>query len=108
LSVAQLPDFTLTPLPLETIVNIDHGLMSRETTKMADNYLVILALVPVTVGSLYYALYKWRYGNFAHIPSALPRNIFIGHLGYTAAEYKNFGSSTVHPGPYRFPPYTDQ
>jgi hypothetical protein len=67
---------------------------------MADDYFAILALVTVTVAGLYYILYQWRYGKFAHIPSPLSRNIFIGHLGHIAAEYKNFGSSSVHPGAY--------
>jgi hypothetical protein len=66
---------------------------------MADTQYAILALVPVVAASLYFLLYRWRYSNtFAHIPSSLSRNIFLGHLGYIAAEYKKVGDPSVHPG----------
>ncbi|KAH7072855.1 cytochrome P450 [Paraphoma chrysanthemicola] len=42
-------------------------------------------------------LHQWRYGNFAHIPSPLKRNLFIGHLGYIGDEFKKAGSSAIHP-----------
>jgi hypothetical protein len=65
---------------------------------MADTQYVILALVPATVAAFYFLLYRWRYGSFAHIPSPLPRSLFLGHLGHIGAEYKKVGSSSVHPG----------
>lgn len=63
-----------------------------------DNLLTLLGLALGLVWALYYLLNQWRYMNFAHIPSKLTNNLFFGHLGYIAAEYKKAGSSTVHPG----------
>lgn len=66
---------------------------------MADNQYTILALVLPVAASLYFLLYRWRYSNtFAHIPSPLSRNLFLGHLGYIAAEYKKAGNPSIHPG----------
>ncbi|KAL6708686.1 hypothetical protein ACN47E_002382 [Coniothyrium glycines] len=63
-------------------------------TQIAIN---LLALVPLVAAFLYYQLYQWRYKRFASIPSNLKRNLFYGHLGYIAAEYKKVGSASVHP-----------
>jgi hypothetical protein len=65
---------------------------------MADSQYAILALIPAAVAGLYFLLYRWRYGSFAHIPSPLPRSLLLGHLGHIGAEYKKVGSSSVHPG----------
>jgi len=67
---------------------------------MADIQYAILALVPTVLAGLYFLLYQYRYGRFTNIPSPLKRNLFFGHLGYIADEYKKAGSSSVHPGKY--------
>ncbi|KAH4109701.1 hypothetical protein HBH98_035150 [Parastagonospora nodorum] len=64
---------------------------------MADIQYGILALVPTVLAGLYFLLYQYRYGKFTNIPSPLKRNLFLGHLGYIADEYKKAGSSAVHP-----------
>ncbi|KAH7355884.1 cytochrome P450 [Pyrenochaeta sp. MPI-SDFR-AT-0127] len=64
---------------------------------MFESLYIVLALLLGVVWLLYHQLHQWRYERFAHIPSTLPRNLILGHLGYIAAEYKKAGSSTVHP-----------
>jgi hypothetical protein len=65
---------------------------------MADIQYAILALVPAAIAGLYFLLHRWRFSTFANIPSPLKNNLFFGHLGYIADEYKKAGSSSVHPG----------
>lgn len=67
---------------------------------MADIQYVLLIALPAIVGGLYFVLHRWRYGKFAHIPSPLKNNLFIGHLGHIGAEYKRVGDPRVHPGRY--------
>jgi hypothetical protein len=57
-----------------------------------------VALMPAVAWLLYLQISQWRFKRFAHIPSKLSSNLFLGHLGYIAAEYKVLGSSTIHPG----------
>ncbi|KAF1945420.1 cytochrome P450 [Clathrospora elynae] len=64
---------------------------------MGDTLYAILALLPVVSWFLYYQLGQWRHKPFAHIPSKLSTNLFLGHLGHIAAQYKKVGSSDVHP-----------
>ncbi|KAH8731295.1 cytochrome P450 [Phaeosphaeriaceae sp. PMI808] len=64
---------------------------------MADTRYAIVALAPAFAAGLYFLLYRWRYHRFAHIPSPLRSNLFLGHLGYIAAEFKKLGGSSVHP-----------
>lgn len=65
---------------------------------MADPQYAILALIPAAVAGLYFLLHRWRYSAYANIPTPLKSNLFLGHLGYIADEYKKAGSSSVHPG----------
>jgi hypothetical protein len=62
----------------------------------------VLALIPAVAWLVYLQISQWRFKRFAHIPSKLSSNFFLGHLGYIAAEYKNI-SSTVHPGRTHIP-----
>ncbi|KAH7401867.1 cytochrome P450 [Phaeosphaeria sp. MPI-PUGE-AT-0046c] len=64
---------------------------------MADIQYVLLLVFPAVVAGLYILLHRWRYGAFAHIPSSLKSNLFIGHLGIIGAEYKRVGDPAVHP-----------
>lgn len=64
---------------------------------MADSQYAFLGLVAAIAASALFFLYRWRFTNFAHIPSPMSRNLFLGHLGYIAAEYKNLPNSSVHP-----------
>jgi cytochrome P450 len=72
--------------------------MSSTQDTMADLQYAALALAPALAAGLYWLLYQWRYKKFAHIPSKLKSNLFIGHLGYIGAEFKKAGSSDIHPG----------
>lgn len=65
---------------------------------MAQSSITLLAVVPALALFLYYQLYQWRYKKYAHIPKILQQNLFYGHLGYIAAEYKKAGSADIHPG----------
>jgi hypothetical protein len=65
---------------------------------MADNQYTILAVMPAIAAGLYFLLYRWRYNTFAHIPSPLSNNLFIGHLGYIAQGYKKYKDPATHPG----------
>jgi hypothetical protein len=61
---------------------------------MADTtQYAMLVLVPAIAAGLYFLLHRWRFGNFAHIPSPLKRNLFLGHLGYIGEEHQKLGSS---------------
>ncbi|KAF2831999.1 cytochrome P450 [Ophiobolus disseminans] len=64
---------------------------------MADTPYKVLLLIASILVTLYFLLHRWRYNRFANIPSPLKRNLFVGHLGYIAAEFKKAGSSTIHP-----------
>ncbi|KAL1793323.1 hypothetical protein ACET3X_008305 [Alternaria dauci] len=58
----------------------------------------LLALAPAVAWLLYLQISQWRFKRYAHIPSTLPSNFLIGHLGHIAAGYRKAGfSSTVHP-----------
>ncbi|KAF2856648.1 cytochrome P450 52A12 [Plenodomus tracheiphilus IPT5] len=63
---------------------------------MADTQYAILGLVPAIIATLFFLLYRWRFNNFAHIPSPITRNLFLGHLGHIAAGYKNLPSPVAH------------
>lgn len=65
--------------------------------QIATLYTVLSAIL-IIFFYLYSLLRQWRFKKFAHIPSKLPANLFIGHLGYIAAGYKKLGSSLPHPG----------
>lgn len=71
---------------------------------MINSLYAVLAVIPVVIWFAYHQLRQWRYKTFAHIPSNLSSNLFIGHLGHIAAEYKKAGSSTVHPGANQISP----
>jgi hypothetical protein len=59
---------------------------------MADTQYAILVLVPAIIAGLYFLLHQWRHKAFAHIPSPLKRNLFLGHLGYIGEEQQKLGS----------------
>jgi len=63
---------------------------------MANN--TVYFLVPAVLAGIYFLLYRWRFNKFAHIPTPLKSNLFIGHLGYIAAEFKKAGNPKIHPG----------
>lgn len=65
---------------------------------MAETAYAILALLPVLAYFLYQQLHQYRYKKFAHIPSILKPNLFVGHVGYMAAGYQKYGNSKMHPG----------
>lgn len=65
---------------------------------MVQNSITLLAVIPALAAFLYYQLYQWRFKKYAHIPNHLKSNLFIGHLGHIASEYKNVSSPQVHPG----------
>jgi hypothetical protein len=61
---------------------------------MADTQYAILVLVPAIIAGLYFLLHQWRHKAFAHIPSPLKRNLFLGHLGYIGEEQQKL--ETAH------------
>jgi hypothetical protein len=65
---------------------------------MAEMIYALLALMPVVGYFLFYQLQQYRFKKFAHIPTPIKPNIFLGHLGSMAAGFKKFGDSKVHPG----------
>ena len=54
--------------------------------------------MPVIVYLLYYQLLRYRYRKFAHIPTTLKPNLFLGHIPYMIAGFKKYGNSKMHPG----------
>lgn len=65
---------------------------------MAETAYAVLAVLPVLAYFLYLQLQQYRFKRFAHIPTPLKPNLFLGHLGLMAAGFKKFGNSKVHPG----------
>jgi hypothetical protein len=65
---------------------------------MADIQYATLTIIPAIAAGLYFLLHRWRYNTFAHIPTPLSSNLFIGHLGYVAEGYKKYGDAATHPG----------
>ncbi|KAJ4333488.1 hypothetical protein N0V87_007598 [Didymella glomerata] len=64
---------------------------------MAETLYTVLALVPLAVCFLYFQLRQYRFKTYAHIPSPLEPNLFLGHLGYMAKGFQKRGNSKVHP-----------
>ncbi|KAF2624310.1 cytochrome P450 52A12 [Macroventuria anomochaeta] len=64
---------------------------------MAETTYAVLAVLPVLVYVLYYQLQQYRFKRYAHIPTPLKPNLFLGHLGYMAAGLKKSGNSKMHP-----------
>jgi hypothetical protein len=73
---------------------------------MADTQYAILVLVPAIAAGLYFLLHRWRYNSFAHIPSPLKRNLFLGHLGYIGEGQKKFPNG-AHYGKWANTVYQD-
>lgn len=67
-------------------------------SNMAETTYAVLALLPVVVYLIYHQLWQYRFKKFAHIPTSLKANTFIGHLGHMAAGFKKLGNARAHPG----------
>ncbi|KAJ4987846.1 cytochrome P450 52A11 [Stagonosporopsis vannaccii] len=64
---------------------------------MAETAYAALAVLPILAYFLYYELHQYRFRRFAHVPTPLKLNLFLGHIGFMAAGFKKFGNSKVHP-----------
>ena len=64
---------------------------------MVETTYAVLALVPVIASLLYYQLLRYR-SRYAHIPTVLKPNLFLGCVPYMIEGFKKFGDSKIHPG----------
>lgn len=65
---------------------------------MTDIPYAVLSIFPAIAAALYFLLHRWRYQNFANIPSPLAKGLFLGHLGHIVAGLKKLPDASAHPG----------